>query len=478
MRILQVSNGYPPRAFGGVELHTRQLVGALSRSGHAVQVFTRHSDLGAADGTIVDEEIDGVPVRSVVNDSKAGGFEAHWQSAPVRQAFEALLDRERPDLVHVQHLIGLSHDLPVVARSRGIRVVATVHEYWYACARVMLLRPDGTLCRGPAHADCEACFLAGTIGDDPGPCLPPSPITSMRLALARHLPAGAARAALVPVGGGASARARFTAMARALACFERATTPSRFVVDELARHGLALPRATRVIPLGIDHTGLIKNSGHGGKGAEFRDEATDATNHTNVTDGSRKLALQSAPDATPTDKLRIVFIGHVLPHKGPHILLEAAALLPDARLEIHLHGRRWPEHPFERRIGPLLAADSRVHAEGAFAEGALPRLLAAADVVAVPSSCPESFGIAVREAHLAGRPVLCADRGALAEAVCDGIDGLLLPADDPLAWSRALRRLLEEPALLERLTKGARATAHTIPDMNDYAARLEEFLLR
>ena len=445
MRILEISNGYPPRAFGGVELHTHRLVAALARRGHAVSVFTRHSDLASADGTIIDEQVDGIHVRSVVNDAKQSGFEAHWRSDPVREAFAELLDRERPEVVHVQHLIGLSHDLPATARQRGLRVVATVHEYWYACARVMLLRPDGATCPGPAHADCERCFLAGTRGEDPGTAAAPTTRSTVRLALARHLPAAALRALLTPVAGGAAPRARFADMRAALGAFERVTTPSRFVIDELARHGLVLPRTTRTIPLGIDRSGL---------------------------------PVDPPAPPPPGATLRIAVVGHVLPHKGIHTLLEAAARLPAAPLEIHLHGRRWPEHPYEQRIGPLLVADPRVHAHGAFADGALPRLLAGADVVAVPSSCPESFGIAAREAHLAGRPVLCADRGALPEAVRDGIDGLLLPADDPDAWADALRRLIDEPELRARLAAGARTRAAEIPDMDTYAAEIERFLLR
>ena len=444
VRILEISNGYPPRAFGGVELHTHRLVAALARRGHALSVFTRHSDLGSADGTIVDEQVDGIRVRSVVNDAKRGGFEAQWQSGPVREAFAQLLDRERPEVVHVQHLIGLSHDLPELARQRGLRVVATVHEYWYACARVMLLRPDGATCPGPAHADCERCFLAGTRGEDPGAAPTPTAGRAAQLALARHLPFAALRARLTPVTGGAAARSRFADMAATLGAFARVTTPSRFVIDELARHGLVLPRTTRAIPLGIDRSGFPADP----------------------------------PAPPPGNSLRIAVVGHVLPHKGVHTLLEAAARLPAAPLEIHLSGRRWPEHPYEQRIGPLLAADPRVHAHGGFADGTLPHLLAAADVVALPSSCPESFGIAAREAHLAGRPVLCADRGALPEAVRDGVDGLLLPADDPGAWADALRRLVDEPALRVRLATGARARAAEIPDMDAYAAEIERFLLR
>ena len=72
MRILQVANGYPHRAYGGVELHTYRLVGALRERGHDLAVFTRRSAPLEADGTETDELVDGITVRSVVNDCEEG----------------------------------------------------------------------------------------------------------------------------------------------------------------------------------------------------------------------------------------------------------------------------------------------------------------------------------------------------------------------------------------------------------------------
>ena len=91
MRILQVANGYPQRAYGGVELHTHRLNRSLARRGHETLVFTRHSDVAADDGTAVDEVVDGVPVRSVVNDFKGWRFVDHYLSPAVRAVFERTL---------------------------------------------------------------------------------------------------------------------------------------------------------------------------------------------------------------------------------------------------------------------------------------------------------------------------------------------------------------------------------------------------
>jgi 2-deoxystreptamine N-acetyl-D-glucosaminyltransferase/2-deoxystreptamine glucosyltransferase len=49
--------------------------------------------------------------------------------------------------------------------------------------------------------------------------------------------------------------------------------------------------------------------------------------------------------------------------------------------------------------------------------------------------------------------VVAADAGGLPDAVTDGVDGLLFPVGDVAALAAAIRRVLAEPALRERLAK-------------------------
>ena len=100
--------------------------------------------------------------------------------------------------------------------------------------------------------------------------------------------------------------------------------------------------------------------------------------------------------------------------------------------------------------------------------------MARTDALVVPSTCPESFGLATREAMLAGRPVISADRGALPESIQPEDNGLLIPGEDPAALAKALRRLVEEPGLLADLSRGAAETS--VATMEQYAIALEEFL--
>ena len=90
-----------------------------------------------------------------------------------------------------------------------------------------------------------------------------------------------------------------------------------------------------------------------------------------------------------------------------------------------------------------------------FAEDEKPGLFAACDVFAYPSRY-ESFGIAFVEAWAAGKPVVGCKAGAVSSVVNDGVDGLLVPLDDPASLSLALLRLLKSPDLRRQMGRAGR----------------------
>lgn len=433
MRILQVVNGYPHRAYGGVEIHTHQLCAALRTLDHQPFVFTRHSDPQATDGSVVKETVDGVPVWSVVNDFKRGRFRDHYLSTGVRTRFEEALREICPDVVHVQHLLGLSADLPEVSRASGVRTVASLHDYWHICQRAMLQDREGRHCGGPATASCVDCVLGGVLRQ------------GVRAALRGRLPP----LEWLPPLRQKRNEQRFETLRRSLLAYERIAVDSQYVVQEFARQAMPLPSdLASVLSLGLDTAPLIEVPPVGD--------------------------LPIRPDRP----LRIGFLGHLLPHKGPHILLEALRLLPGRPIRLSLHGRRWPDHPFDRKLARLLDMEPRAHHEGGFPSFALPTILRSIDVLVVPSTCAESFGLAAREALLAGRAVVTTDAGALPESVRQGRDGLIVQPGAPQALADALRRFFDEPELLETLLAGARSARREIKAMSVYAREIERELYR
>jgi 2-deoxystreptamine N-acetyl-D-glucosaminyltransferase/2-deoxystreptamine glucosyltransferase len=150
------------------------------------------------------------------------------------------------------------------------------------------------------------------------------------------------------------------------------------------------------------------------------------------------------------DRFTLLFLGRLVADKGADRAIHA---LP-AEAELLIAGAG-PEEATLRRIargrsvrllGEVRGADKR-------------RLFAAADALVVPSRS-DGAPTVVREAQAAGLPVIATAVGGLPELIDDGATGLLCaPTDDGLA--AAVRRLVADPTLRDRLARGGRAVSRT-----------------
>jgi glycogen(starch) synthase len=111
-----------------------------------------------------------------------------------------------------------------------------------------------------------------------------------------------------------------------------------------------------------------------------------------------------------------------------------------------------PDHARVDAAVAALPADvrNRVHRFGFRPHTEVPALLAAADLVVLPSIY-EEMGSILAEALQAGRPVVATRVGGIPSVVEDGQTGLLVPPSDPPAMAAAIDRLLGDRALLSRL---------------------------
>ena len=142
----------------------------------------------------------------------------------------------------------------------------------------------------------------------------------------------------------------------------------------------------------------------------------------------------------PDDPPHVLFAGRLSQEKGIRELVEATHGLPRVIVG----------------DGPL--RDLVPDAVGFVSSDELGRYYDRAAVVACPSR-REGYGVVAREAMAHGRPVVATAVGGLADAVEDGVTGLLIPPRDPPALRVALERVLGEADLRRRLGATARAVA-------------------
>lgn len=159
------------------------------------------------------------------------------------------------------------------------------------------------------------------------------------------------------------------------------------------------------------------------------------------------------------ERLTVGYVGRLAPYKGIDVLLDAMAMLWADGHEINclLAGSSvtWPG--FDDLVAQAArVAGGRVVVRRDFAESDKTSLLAACDVVALPSS-DESFGMVISEAWAARRPVVAADVSAVRSAVGEVGGASLVPVRDHVALAGALADLLEDQALRQRMGNAGRA---------------------
>jgi len=142
MRIALVTHQFFPEYYTGVERLTLNLAKQLGRMGHECCIVT------AAEQSSGDESpygYHGVHVRPVARHAPADLAQPWADSNDLAVRIGRVLDEEQVELVHVLQPVRL----PLVfeeAALRDLPVVAHVPDFTYFCARVNLLRPDGSSC--------------------------------------------------------------------------------------------------------------------------------------------------------------------------------------------------------------------------------------------------------------------------------------------------------------------------------------------
>ncbi len=172
-----------------------------------------------------------------------------------------------------------------------------------------------------------------------------------------------------------------------------------------------------------------------------------------VGNGVDRSRFSPGPPRDRTGPCRVFTVRRLVARNGVDVLIDAwaAAGLGD-RAVLEVAG----EGPERAALARRAAEVPGVRLLGRLDDDELVARYRAADVVAVPSRSGEGFGLVIAEAMACGAPVVVTDAGAPPELVTDGVDGLIVPAGDPLALGRALRRVVDDAPLRAMLTLGAR----------------------
>jgi glycosyltransferase involved in cell wall biosynthesis len=180
--------------------------------------------------------------------------------------------------------------------------------------------------------------------------------------------------------------------------------------------------------------------------------------HTKVVYHGIEDALPNPDRSMPSQKLRIAYVGRLVPEKGIPVLLEAAKILKAAGhdFEIRIIGDG-PERLQLQELIQRYTLESFTSITGFLTGEAFTRALQDVGVVVMPSTWEETAGLAAIEQMMRGRLVIAADIGGLSEVLGDA--GLKFVPGNAVSLAHCLRSVIENPALITSYGEKARHRA-------------------
>ena len=155
----------------------------------------------------------------------------------------------------------------------------------------------------------------------------------------------------------------------------------------------------------------------------------------------------------------VLTVGFVGPRKGYLDILDAVPEIVKTDESVRFVFVGGEERPGENY--PVLSRIENqnlnrwVLAVGEAHRSKIPLYLAAADVFVLPSR-EEGMPIAILEAMRAGIPIITTTVGGIPEMIEDGYSGILIEPENPSKIAEALKSLLKNKELRQRLAQGAR----------------------
>lgn len=409
----------------------------LLNRGHEVHVLTAGAGLGGESSARVpskDYDYQGLKVHAVGAVRPRTRLERirdEYANEPMAAHVRGYVERVKPDAVHIFNLFNLSGSLLDVFEDLAVPVVFTPTSFWPINKTMTLTKPGGELCDGPDElsANCLECWGAEKyVKPETLPRI--SDKREFYRALARRTLSEPQNAELRPVRlmleRNRYLQERFNRTVDAI------LSPNEFMSRKLTDHSID-PGLIRLSPYGMNTSGF-------------------------------ETARTPRPES---GELRVGFIGSINRLKGLHVLIEAFKLLPRERgatLRVCGGLDGWPD--YAREVYEMAGGDPRINFVGSFPNEEMAAELGKIDVLTVPSVWHENTPLVVYSAFAAGIPVVASGTEGLSAIVHHGVNGLLFEPGNAGDLTAQLRRLLEEPELLEKL--GSRAsTTRSVEDSVD-----------
>lgn len=191
--------------------------------------------------------------------------------------------------------------------------------------------------------------------------------------------------------------------------------------------------------------------------------------------------LPPLPSSDQNEDVRLLYAGRLDSMKGPDIAIQAIAYLTRElgfyRVRLDIIGEGPEEYECQlRNIVTLLGLENRVFFLGRIDHSQLLDRYTQYDILLLTSRWAEPFSRTMLEAMARGLPVVATSTGGTVDVISDGSNGLLVPADNPVAMAEAVMKLLSNTELTQRIRCNALTTIRAKYSLERIIVQVEAYL--
>ncbi len=441
LKILLPVHVFFPRHFYGTETYTFELAKNLESLGHEPVVLTAipYGEEGKGE-FYTTYEYEGLPVHCIdLNWKPHNRFKQTYYRPELAPVLNETLDRVRPDLVHVTHLINHTSILLEVLRDRGIPAVATLTDFFAICFNNKLERHNGELCLGPnaGSTNCLTCYLRTAQPFYRGSFLRTLVNNDVLIKSVSRFFCFLSKAPGFRYGTISGHVHDVTRRTRALrylyGAYKFMIAPTDFLYDAYARNAFYADRLEKInFGINLDF------------GEEFKQ--------------SRK---------SPKSAVKFGYIGQITAHKGVDLLVNAYKGVRGKK-SLLIYGPPDQDHHYMKELTRISSGAECVEFRGTFPREELPARLSELDVLVIPSRWYENSPLVLLYALATKTPVVVTDVKGMSEFVSDDVNGYTFQMNNQIHLTRIMQNLVDHPGIIERLSRNAQYTM----DTSDHARKV------
>ncbi len=249
--------------------------------------------------------------------------------------------------------------------------------------------------------------------------------------------------------------------------FAKVLFPTAFMEAELAQRGTTV-QESKVIYGAADI-------------APYAQAMTSASQPRDDIDGTAARESTLDEQQAAEQLVHLLWVGRVRPDKGTHLAVKALDRIVHEykldKVKLTIVGNGDAEYlTYIEYLIRRYRLQAYVTLVGPQPKGELPTLYASAQIFLFTSTWPEPFGRVVVEAMAAGVAVVGATVGSMAEILSDNENALTFPPNDETMLAAQIVRLIRSPHLRRQLASAGRRTAVEKFEMQRMATEIELYL--